>query len=51
MIGSIKHWNNTVKLTGLAYSREVYNIFALSCREPNMSRKYDIKFHDHAWDK
>ena len=47
MIGSINIENHTVKLTGLAYSREVYNIFALSCQEPNMSCN-DIKFRDNA---
>ena len=35
--------NHTVELTGLAYSQEFDNIFALSCREP--------KFRDRAWDR
>ena len=32
--------NHTVEMTGLAYSQEFDNIFALSCREP--------KFRDRA---
>ena len=39
--------NRSVKWTGLAYGQEFDNIFALSCREPKMSRN-DAKFRHRA---
>ena len=40
--------NHLVELTGLAYSREFDNIFALSCREPKMMSRNAAKFRDRA---
>ena len=42
--------NHTVELTGLAYSQEFHNIFALSCREPKEVSRNDTKFRDRTWD-
>ena len=35
--------NRSVELTGLAYSQEFDNIFALSCREPKKMSRNDAK--------
>ena len=40
--------NRTVKLTGLVYSQEFDNIFALSCQEPKKMSPNDAKFRDRA---
>ena len=40
-----------MELTGLDYSQEFDNIFALSCRKPKKMSRNDPKFRDRGLDK